>query len=56
MDGECDRNHVRLPVEDAHDAGVAVLHENSGFLGGVDDLEGVQRRRQRGQHLRLVHG
>ena len=25
-------------------------------LGGVDDLESIQRRRQRGQHLRLGHG
>ena len=49
-------NHLRLLVEHAHDARMAILHKRSGSLRGVDDLECVQRRRQRSQHLGLVHG
>ena len=56
VNGQRHRNHVGLFVEDAENAGVAILHKDSGALGGVDDLEGVERRGQRGQHLRLVHG
>ena len=48
-------NHLRLFVEHAHDARMPILHEDAGRLGGVDNLESIQRRRQRGQHLRLIH-
>ncbi len=50
-----DRNHLRLLAELSHDAGVTVLHEGAHRLGGVHDLESVQRRRQSGQHFRLGH-
>ena len=55
VEGQRHRNHVWLAIEAAHDARAAVLHERADRLGGVDDLEGVLRRSQRGQHRRLGH-
>ena len=55
-DGQRDRNHLRGLAQAAEDAGMAVLHERAYRLGGVDDLEGVQRRSQRGHHLGFGHG
>ena len=43
MNGELHRDHLRLPVKAAQNAGMAVLNEGPNRLGGVDDLEGIQR-------------
>src|SRR6202035_1830675 len=40
---ECDRNHVRLLAELAHDSCVAVLYESAYWFGGIYDLECIQR-------------
>ena len=56
MDGQRDRNHFRCLAELTQNSVVAVLHERADGLGGIHDLERVQRRGQRGQHLSLGHG
>ena len=56
MNAQRDRNHLRLPVEDAHDSGVAILNESSHRLRGIDNLESIEGRGQRGQDLGLIHG
>jgi hypothetical protein len=44
MNGQRDRNHIRLLSKDSEDATMAVLHKNSGTFRRIDNLEGVQRR------------
>jgi hypothetical protein len=53
--GDGHRNHLRLLPRHAHDPVLAILHESADRLGRVDDLERIQRRRQRGQHRGLRH-
>ena len=55
VNGQRHRNHFGLLAKDTENSSVTVLHKDSGAFGGIDDLEGVQRRGQRCQHLRLVH-
>src|SRR6266513_5432117 len=55
VNGERDRNHLRLLAEFAEDAGVAVLHKRPDSFCGVDDLERIERRGKRGQNLCLGH-
>ncbi len=56
VNAQGDGDHLRLVAEASQDAGVPVLDERADLFGGVNDLEGVQRRRHRGQHARLGHG
>ena len=51
-----DRDHTRLSAEDAHDCGASIFREGADGLRGVDDLEGVERTRQRGEDGGLRHG
>ena len=55
MNGQGDRNHVRRLAELTQNSVVAVLHKRADRLGGIHDLESVQRRGHRGQHLGLGH-
>ena len=43
MNPQRDRNQLGLFVEDAKNAGMAILHENARGFGHVDDLEGIER-------------
>ena len=46
----------RVSAEDAADGRVAVFSECADGGAGVDDLEGVERRGQRGDHVGRGHG
>ena len=56
VNGERHGNHVRLFIENAQNARMAILHKYSGLLGRVHNFEGIKRRGQSGQHPRFVHG
>ena len=52
---EGDRNHLRFFAELSHNACVAILNEGAHRFRGVHDFEGIQRRGQSSQDLRLGH-
>ena len=47
----CIGNHVRLCAKDPANGRLAILREGADDHAGIDDLEGVQRRGQRGHHI-----
>ena len=55
MNGDVDRDHVRLDAEDAADGGIAIVGESADGVAGINDLERVERGGKGIDHLRRGH-
>ncbi len=56
MHGDVQRDHVRARAHHSADCGFAVFGKCADGFAGIDDLDGLERRGQRGDDLRLRHG
>ena len=56
IDGDVHGDHVRLRAKDAANGRLAILGECADRDAGVDDLEGVERRSERGDDIGGGHG